>query len=400
MSQFADLAKLDRAVVIRYHEIALKGDNRGWFESRLIGNSQKILQRALGRPVGILRQHGRVVILEPWNEATREGLSRVFGISTYSPIRIVPTSMDSLIQNSLEEFRTFVASHPFPKSFRVFTRRSEKALPESSMQIDMQVGSALHDAYPALAVDLDKPDFTLGIEVRHEKSYIWTQKFRGPHGLPVGTNGHLLSLLSGGLDSPVAAIQALKRGSTTSFIHFYGAPFVGAEVLEKVEDLVRLVNRYQPDGQPLHVVPFGKIQETIALATNPKMRTILYRRMMMRVSSMLARKLNAQALVTGESLGQVASQTLENIAAVDAAATLPILRPLITFDKDEIIEQAKRWDTFSTSVRPAADCCTLFADRHPILKATQEIIEEQEARFPVAELAEQALAGIELRAAL
>src|SRR5262249_37048305 len=152
------------------------------------------------------------------------------------------------------------------------------------------------------------------------ESFIWTEKITGQGGLPVGTNGSVLSLISGGLDSPVAAIQILRRGSPTHFTHFYGAPFVGEEVLEKVKDLVRIVNQYQPDPQPLHVIPFGKIQEKIALCTNPKMRTILYRRMMIRIANALAKKLKAQALVTGESLGQVASQTMENLATINSVA--------------------------------------------------------------------------------
>ncbi len=219
------------------------------------------------------------------------------------------------------------------------------------------------------------------------------EKIRGEGGLPVGTNGRVLSLLSGGLDSPVAAIQILRRGSPCSFIHFYGTPFVGEEVLEKIEDLVRIVNRYQPDPQPLHIVPFGKIQEKIALATNPKMRTVLYRRMMVRISCALARRLKAQALVTGESLGQVASQTLENMSTINAVANLPILRPLIGYDKDQIIEEAQKRGTYETSIRPAVDCCTLFADRHPSIRTTLPLIEEQEAKFPVQEFVEEALAN-------
>ena len=173
----------------------------------------------------------------------------------------------------------------------------------------------------------------------------------------------------------------LKRGADTSFLHFFGTPFVGDDVLAKVEDLARIVNRYHPDPRPLHVVPFGKIQEKIALATNPKLRTVLYRRMMVRIAAAAAERLGAQALVTGESLGQVASQTLENLVTINEAARLPILRPLVAFDKEEIIAAAKRWQTFEASIRPGADCCTLFADRHPTIRSTLAQVEEQEACF-------------------
>jgi thiamine biosynthesis protein ThiI len=172
---------------------------------------------------------------------------------------------------------------------------------------------------------------------------------------------------------------------------------VGEEGLEKVEDLVRIVNRYQPEPEPLHVIYFGKIQEKIALVTNPKMRTILYRRMMIRIANRLAKTIKAKALVTGESLGQVASQTVENLATINAVSELPILRPLITFDKDEIIERAHKWGTFETSIRPASDCCTLFADRHPCLRASLALIEQQETRFSVMNLVEEALASLETR---
>ena len=207
----------------------------------------------------------------------------------------------------------------------------------------------------------------------------------------------MLTLISGGLDSPVAAIRALKRGAVSAFVHFHGAPFVGPEALEKVEGLVRIVNRYQPDPRPLHVVPFGNIQEKIALATNPKLRTVLYRRMMVRIAARLARRLGAEALVSGESLGQVASQTLCNLTSINAVAELPILRPLIAFDKLEIINEAKLRGTHDLSIVPAADCCTLFADRHPSIAVTDQAARAEEALFALRELEEKAFSSIEVR---
>jgi len=381
----------DRAILLRYHEVALKGDNRKWFEDRLAMNSKKALKAALGStsPIQVTRPYGRILLETEWNPASQDALKRVFGISSFSPMRKVPTRLDLLTAAALEEFAK-LAQVGLPKTFRVKTRRSDKVLPETSVEIDRIVGSAIKDTYPQLVVDLKNADFTLELEVRLNESFISSEKISGEGGLPVGSNGRLLTLISGGLDSPVAALSVLKRGSPTSFVHFYGAPFVGEEVLEKIEDLVKLVNRYQPENEPLYVVPFGKIQERIALATAPKMRTILYRRMMIRIASKLAQRAKALALVTGESLGQVASQTLENMSSINEVASIPILRPLITFNKDEIIAQAKRWGTYETSIRPSIDCCTLFADRHPTLRANAASIQEQEARLNIAEWVEEA----------
>ena len=396
----------ERAILLRFHEVALKGMNRGWFEERLAINARRLVTRALnaadtsaeGNPqVHVSHAHGRLILHAPWNPQVRQGLERVFGLTGISPIRLVETSIPKIQEAAIEEFRTYVAKHGVPRTFRVQTRRSDKALPQTSMEIDRQIGGEIQDLFPSMMTDLKNPEFTLGIEIRFERSYIWLEKYKTHGGLPVGTNGRTLALMSGGLDSPVAAIQILRRGSPVSFIHFYGAPFVPEESLEKVEDLVRIVNRYQPDPQPLHVVPFGKLQERIASVTNPKLRTVLYRRMMIRIAAEVAKRIEAQALVTGEALGQVASQTLENMSTIDEVATLPILRPLVGYDKDEIIEAAKKWGTYETSIRPGIDCCTLFADRHPTLRSSPALVAEQEEKFSVQELVNEALSGLELR---
>ncbi len=383
-------------ILLRYHEIALKGENRGWFEERLAINARKLVTRALGkenRPE-VERRHGRVLVHAPWSPAVSDALGRVFGIASFSPMRPVPTSLDAIAAAALEEFESHAREHGFPASFRVLTRRSDKALPLISTQIDAEIGGRIKALHPSVRVDLEAPELVLGIELRFVQSFIWLKKVPGPGGLPVGTNGRLLALISGGIDSPVAALKVLRRGSPVSFLHFHGAPFVGDEVLDKVSDLVHATNRYQPDAEPLQIVPFGKIQERIALATNPKLRTLLYRRMMIRVACSLAPRSGAQALVTGESLGQVASQTVENLAAIDRVSSLPILRPLIGFDKDEIIREAKRLGTFDVSIRPGVDCCTLFADRHPAIRASLAQLEEEEKKFPLDEFAAEAAAGV------
>ena len=383
----------DRAVLLRYAEVALKGDNRGFFEKKLAINAQKLLQRELGKDhsVEISRKHGRIILDTDWNTDAKTALKRVFGLSSFSPMRRVTTDMEMIIQACLEEVELYVKEYGHPETFCVRSRRSDKVFPESSPEIDRQIGTRIVEKYPDWKVNLKKPHLTVGVEIRFGKSFVWTEKIAGHGGLPVGSNAPVLTLISGGLDSPVAALQILKRGSATSFVHFYGTPFVGEEVLDKIKDLVKGVNRYQPDPKPLYVVPFGKIQEKIALVTNPKMRTLLYRRMMIRIADAIAREIRAQALVTGESLGQVASQTVENIATINSVAKLPILRPLITASKEDIIEQALKWGSYDISIRPGLDCCTLFADRHPILRSSLERIEEQESLFSPAELVQEAL---------
>lgn len=391
---------MERAVLLRYHEIALKGANRAWFEERLANNARKLVERAIGlrgSKIPFERLHGRIILDCEWNERVEGALARVFGLTSFSPMLPVVTAKESLRQAALSELETGLARSPGVRTFRVSTRRSEKALPERSMDLDREIGAAILEKHPGLKVDLENPDFVVGIELRFKTSYVWTQKVLGPGGLPVGTNGRVLALVSGGLDSPVAAISALKRGAEASFIHFSGEPFVGGEVLEKVEDLGRIVNRFQPIPQPLHVVPFGKIQERIALATSSRLRTVLYRRMMIRIACAVARSCDAQALVTGESLGQVASQTLENLSTINEAANLPVLRPLVCHDKEEIIDRARAWGTYETALRPGVDCCTLFADRHPAIRSTPASIAEQEARFPVEEWVAEAVAATRAR---
>lgn len=399
-----------RALLLRYAEVALKGGNRGWFEERLAINARKLLERE-GIPNHFIRHHGRVLVKpKTGKNADALGLTedqmyarmlaafpRLFGLASASPIHIIPTDREEIKRAAIAETHAWIERHGRPHTFRVKCKRSDKAFPEKSAEIERWLGTAVHEVFPDFQVDLEDPDYTIGLEVRFENSYLWNDKHPGPGGLPVGTSGKLLALLSGGIDSPVAALRTMRRGALTGFLHFYGAPFVGPEVLEKIEDLARAVNRFQPVPQPLWIVPFGKIQEKIALATNPKVRTILYRRMMARIGSEVARQVGAQALVTGDSLGQVASQTIDNLITVEQAATMPLLRPCLTMDKMEIIAAAREWETFEISIRPGLDCCTLFADRHPATHATVEMLTQEEQNFDVAALVKEALSGLELR---
>lgn len=387
----------DHAILIRYDEVALKGGNRGWFEKKLVINLKRMLRSNLG-PDAIIeteRQRGRILIRTNWNDQARDAVERTFGVSSFSPMSIVPTTKDAITAKAVELFKSHCERYGKPASFRVRSRRSDKALPETSVELDRWFGGAIlraNEGIP-LKVDLENAELTVGVEIRREHSFVWTENVPGPRGLPTGTNSRVMTLLSGGLDSPVAAVQVMKRGAPTDFVHFYGTPFVGEEVLMKVEDLARQVRRWSPQRQVLYVVPFGKLQEKIALETDPKLRTLLYRRMMVRIACGLAEKNGALALVTGEALGQVASQTVENMGAVDSVSTLPILRPLVTYDKDEIVRIARRIGTYDISIRPGMDCCTLFADRHPVIRAQREVLERQEERFPLEELVREGIEG-------
>jgi tRNA uracil 4-sulfurtransferase len=390
---------MQKAVLLRYHEIALKGGNRNRFERCLVENAKKLLTRSKIDSFKIERENGRVIVNAEYSPNLEKTLSHLFGITSFSPMNIVQTNLDEIEKFILNELSN-LESLNHNETFRVFTKRSDKAVPETSMEIDARMGAAVLKKFPHLKVELKKPDLIVGIEIRRRHSYVWTRKIKARGGLPVGSNGPVLSLLSGGLDSPVAAIRTLRRGSPTAFIHFYGAPFVEQDALVKVEDLVRVINSYQPSPQPLHVIHFGKIQEKVALKTNPKMRTVIYRRLMLRIASQVAKKLGAHSLVTGECLGQVASQTIQNMAVIESATELPILRPLVAFDKDEIVKEAVSWGTFDISIRPSADCCTLFADRHPVLYADQTEVENEEAKLDIGSLVEEGIKNLELRSIL
>jgi thiamine biosynthesis protein ThiI len=381
-------------ILIRYHEIATKGLNRDWFEDRLCANIKRMLVKIypeLEKDIRTERLRGRIILHAPFTTETESTLKRVFGISSFSPALRVQTDLEVITNTVIRELKSqFDSSSQKPQTFRVFTRRSEKAIALGSMEIDRHIGSAVLREFPLLKVDLHDPDLIVGLEVRRNTSFLYVRKIWGPGGLPTQTNGRLLALLSGGIDSPVAALQMMKRGAEVSFVHFYGTPFVGEEALDKVKALYKLINQYQPKAQPLFVVPFGLVQEKIALVTNPKLRTLLYRRMMLRIAEKIAHNMRAQAIVTGEALGQVASQTLENLTVVNAVATMPILRPLVGMDKSDIIALAKSYDTYSTSILPATDCCTLFADHHPVLKSNLGLIADQEVRFDVEGLTTEA----------
>ena len=353
-------------ILVRYHEIGLKGKNRPFFINQLISNLRAVLAHIPG--TAVRRDHSQVIVDVPEDVNRGEvtsAISRVFGIAKFTLAQKISRDLPEVkegIRSLLDvEQRVF-------DSFRVTASRADKRYPLTSMDLNRELGSFIHDLTGA-RVDLHKPDLTVYVDIQNKEAYLYLDPIAGPGGLPVGSSGHVAVLLSGGIDSPVAAHRMLQRGSTVSFIHFHSFPLVDGSSRDKAHELVQALDRYQL-GSRLHLVPFADIQKQIIATVPPPYRVVAYRRFMIRVAEAIAQRDGALALVTGESVGQVASQTLENIATVDAVARMPVLRPLIGMDKVEIIDHARRIDTYSISIKPDEDCCSLFVPRHPILRAT------------------------------
>lgn len=384
-------------LLVRYGELALKGNNRIDFERRLANNIRIALEPL--SPAKVERHWGRMVVrIERRAEVAARRLQDVFGISSISPAWRAELEQEAIAGLAEQVFDDALLEHarPGPLRFRVRTTRSEKHFPLTSVEIDRAVGGRLKTRDPRLVVDLADPELVLGIDVRAEGAFVFARRLAGPGGLPVGTLGRALSLISGGIDSPVASWLAAKRGLSLGYVTFHSSPFIGENAKKKVIDLVHALSRYQPRHSRLWVVPFAAVQVAIRDVGAPAYRTVLYRRMMQRIACRIAEREEAHALVTGESLGQVASQTLENLTCIQAAATLPVIRPLIAFDKEETIRLARRIGTFDLSSVQEPDCCTLFMPDKPVIRGKRELCDELETRFDVAGLVEQAQANAEL----
>ena len=384
-----------RCAIIHYHELALKGRNRPYFEQRLVSNIRLVLRDLGVRQVDALPGRIRVVLKDEtsWT-AVNERLARVFGIAHYSLAHSVPLD---LAHPSLDGLKEAIGREVAPLSFdtfRVSTKRADKRFPFTSVDVDRDVGAHLC-RLTGKKVSLGRPELTVQIEMLAKTAYYSTRKEAGPGGLPVGISGKVACCISGGIDSPVAAHRMMKRGCRAVFVHFHGRPYVSRASEEKVREIVQLLTRYQSYSR-LYLVPFGEIQRQIVLGAPAAFRIVLYRRMMLRIAEELARKERCWALVTGDSLGQVASQTPENLSVVQEAAQLPILRPLIGMDKIEITEQAERIGTFETSIEPDQDCCSLFVPPHPSTKTSLDTIRKIERAFDLVALVKQGLEQAEL----
>jgi tRNA uracil 4-sulfurtransferase len=369
-----------QSVIVHYQEIALKGKNRPWFVARLVRNLREAVADLDVRQVRALM--GRIeVVLGPTAQwpAIRDRLAGVFGIANFARAGRTLLDVEVMAAEILRDLTDVQA-----ESFRVSARRADKRFPLTSPQIEREVGGRIKEAR-GWRVDLGNPGLTIHVEALTNEAFYFFGKERGPGGLPSGVSGRVVCLMSGGIDSPVAAWRMMRRGCRVQFVHFHSYPILSRASQEKARELVRLLTRYQLHSRLL-LVPFGEIQQRVVLSVPPPLRVVIYRRLMMRIAEAVARAQKAHALITGEVVGQVASQTLENLRQIEDVVQMPVLRPLIGMDKDEITAEAQRLGTYPISIIPDQDCCTLFTPRHPATRARRGDVERAEAGLAIDEI--------------
>jgi thiamine biosynthesis protein ThiI len=365
------------SVLIRYHEIALKKGNRRYFIELLKRNLISAVRDLGIKEIRSLPARILLTFKADYDpEVLIERIRSVFGVANFSMVERTARDIDTLRVRILESLdgRRF-------SSFRIDTQRGDKTFALKSPEINRQIGAAVKDQSGA-RVDLTKAELTVTVEILPREAFFGFNKIPGPGGLPVGASGRVVALISGGIDSPVGAYRMMQRGCRLIFVHFHSAPYLDQTSQEKVRQLVTELTRCQFQSR-LYLIPFGEIQRQIVAAVARPLRVILYRRMMLRIAEQVARREKCQALITGESLAQVASQTLENIAVIEKAAELPVLRPLVGMDKQEIIDQARRIGTYEISSIPDQDCCQLFVPKHPATRARLADVEEDERRLDI-----------------
>ena len=385
---------MNEIILLKLGEMVLKGLNRRSFEDKLQAN----LHRRL-RPFGQFRVYTRqsATYVEPIGEGcdvegAYEALKHVFGIVGLSLARPCGKDKDAILACAKEFLDDQLRA---ARTFKVETKRADKTFPMTSIQLSQYVGGELHEAYDNLEVDVHHPELTVYVEVRDYAAYVHTQPQPGAGGLPVGINGRAVSLLSGGIDSPVASWMIAKRGVALDMVHFFSYPYTSLEAKEKVLELARLLTPWT-GRLTVHVVPFTAIQEELRRSCPEELFTVIMRRFMMRIAQEVARRCGAKALVTGECLGQVASQTMDAMLVTGAVVDLPILRPVVGMDKEEIVQIARKIGTFETSILPYEDCCTVFTPRHPKTKPSVEETREYESALDVEGLCQRAMAGREM----
>ena len=366
-----------QAFLIKYSEIGVKGKNRYVFEDALVHQIKRALDKVEGHFV-VKKQSGRVFVSVEgeydYDEAV-DALQHVFGISAICPTVVVPDEgFDKLAEAVVKYVDEEFEDKNF--SFKVMGRRANKQYPMTSMEVASEIGARLLDAFPEMRVDVHNPDRIIYVEVR-ENMAIYSTEISGPHGMPVGTAGKAMLLLSGGIDSPVAGYMISKRGVTLSATYFHAPPYTSEQAKQKVVDLAKLVAKYSGPID-LHIVNFTDIQLYIYQQCAHEELTIIMRRYMMRLAEYFAKKNDCIGLVTGESIGQVASQTMQSLNCTNAVCSLPVYRPLIAFDKQDIVDISEKIDTYETSILPYEDCCTIFVAKHPVTKPKLEAIEKHE----------------------
>lgn len=385
------------AFLIKYAEIGIKGKNRYLFEDALVKQIKYALKKCEGE-FYVHKAEGRIYVdvLSDYDfDETVEALKTVFGISGICPVVHVEDQGFEQLQKDVVKYVDDV----YPdknKTFKVAARRSRKNYPLDSMELNRELGGVILDAYPEMRVDVHNPDVLLNVEIR-EKIYLYSEIIPGPGGMPIGTNGKAMLLLSGGIDSPVAGYMIAKRGVKIDAVYFHAPPYTSERAKQKVVDLARLVSKFTGPIY-LHVINFTDIQLYIYEKCPHQELTIIMRRYMMRIAEHIARETECLGLITGESIGQVASQTMQSLAATNEVCTLPVYRPLIGFDKQEIVEISEKINTYETSILPYEDCCTIFVAKHPVTKPNINIIKRHEENLneKIGELVETALATAEL----
>ena len=384
---------MNEIILLKLGELVLKGLNRRSFEDKLQANIHRRLH-----PYGQFRVYTRqsATYVEPKDDScdvrgAYEALTKVFGIAGLSLARPCEKDKDAILACARdfldEQLRT-------ARTFKVETKRADKSFPMTSIQLSQYVGGELDDAFPNLTVDVHHPELTVHVEVREKAAYVHGNPQPGAGGLPVSINGVGVSLLSGGIDSPVSSYMMAKRGLALDMVHFFSPPYTSDQAKEKVIELAQLLTPYT-GHTILHIVPFTEIQEEIRKHCPEEYFTLIMRRFMMRIANRVAERIGAGCIVTGECLGQVASQTMEAMRATTAVCSLPILRPVVGMDKEEIVRIARKINTFETSILPYEDCCTVFTPRHPRLRPVLGELEAAEAALDVEGLVKAAVDGIE-----
>ena len=384
---------MQEVILVKLGEIVLKGLNRRTFEDRLLKNIRRRIARAGNFEVYSMQS---TIYIEPKDEdadidEAEERISKIFGVIGYARACVCEKDMDAITKMAPEYLNDTLAGF---KTFKVESKRADKKFPLGSMEISREVGAALLRANPHISVDVHNPEITVRVEIREKAAYIHGETKPGAGGIPVGTGGKAAILISGGLDSPVAAWMMAKRGVELTAIHFASPPYTSERAHEKVVALLKKVGEYA-GRMDMITVPFTEIQEQIRMNCPEDHFTLIMRRFMMRLAQRVADEVRAKALVTGECLGQVASQTMEALRVSEDVVELPVLRPLIGMDKEEIIRISRKIGTFDTSILPYEDCCTVFTPRHPKTKPHVEEVRELEAVLDIDALCDRAMAGRE-----
>lgn len=384
-------------IMIRYGEIALKGKNQKDFLNRLVHNIKEQIKTDLDFNPVIEKEMGRLYLLLDGRapEDFYDSLNHIFGITSYSPARKTGLELEDIKATALEELRGAMQSMGLSTcKFRVTVKRAEKKFPIKSPEMQQIIAAHMLKNIPGLKADLHNYDVDLLLEIRPEGTYIYTRSFEGLRGLPVGSSGRGVVLLSGGIDSPVAGWLAMKRGVTVEAVHFHSYPYTSEQAKEKVLELAKRMAKYS-NRVVVHMVPFTKIQEEIAHYCHDNMRIPIMRRIMVRIAEEIARQRDCLAIFTGDNLGQVASQTMESIYAINDVATMPILRPCITMEKEEIIQIAQKIDTYETSILPYEDCCTVFVPKEPKTRPKVDACENEEEKLDLPALIAAAVENTE-----